>query len=494
MSDKQDKATLQPISAEEVNAPTINYPKLDFNDPSIPKYYATRDFNKEEQFLKMYGSNASKRDRRKFEKYWESDKRWEDQDAFERAEHQKWLQAFDARQQAIKTYVNNHTAQWKTASTANETARQQRMQDLKSKGYFFNPKTGLYTDTPSEFDKPATDDKVVVRPPAKTVAGITETAGTTPSKTPLVGNLEGNQDWHNYMSSKYQKVRMPDGTSAYKDSKTGMYFYNDGQSYNPSTRIKAPYKWEPLKQSSNQLASEKSYLNGKDSYRTGIIMQKDFDSLFNKYLGGKYYYKSESHLPEDKRTVNFTLIRQDPLYKQAWEEFQNLYNSDNGWLYNSYTRKKKDGGIINKHQQGGIMNQQELQQQVVQLVQAAMQGDQKASQQIEQIIQAAKNGDQQATQIAQMIQAVAKQMQGQATAAKWGAKLKYIKSLKYAKGGKACPTCMSEGGDINKPAKNNTPDTISKKPSTQKPLKKAEPVKSAACGGKAKKRYFGGWL
>jgi hypothetical protein len=32
------------------------------------------------------------------------------------------------------------------------------------------------------------------------------------------------------------------------------------------------------------------------------------------------------------------------------------------------------------------MNQQELQQQIVQLVQAAMQGDQKAGQQIEQIM------------------------------------------------------------------------------------------------------------
>lgn len=339
MSDKQDKTTLQPISAAEVNAPTVSGPKLDFNDPSIPKYYSTRDFNKEEQFLKMYGSNASKRDRRKFEKYWESDERWKDQDAFEQAEHQKWLQAFDARQQAIKTYVDGWAAQSKTASIANETARQQRIQDLKSKGYFFNPKTGLYTDTPSEFDKPVAnqgaDDKVVVRTPAKTIVG------TTPSETSLVGKLESNQDWHNYMASKYQKVSMPDGTSAYKDSKTGMYFYNDGQSYNSSTRIKAPYKWQPLKPSSSQPSSEKSYLNGKDSYETGIIMQKDFDSLFNKYLGGKYYYKSESHLPEDKHTVNFTLIRQDPLYKQAWEEFQNLYDSDDGWIYNSYTRKKK---------------------------------------------------------------------------------------------------------------------------------------------------------
>jgi hypothetical protein len=61
-------------------------------------------------------------------------------------------------------------------------------------------------------------------------------------------------------------------------------------------------------------------------------------------------------------------------------------------------------------------------------------------------------------------------MKGQATAAKWGSKLNYIKSLKYAKGGKTCPEC-GKGA----------------------PLK----VEEKACGGKAKKakkHYFGGWL
>ena len=86
-------------------------------------------------------------------------------------------------------------------------------------------------------------------------------------------------------------------------------------------------------------------------------------------------------------------------------------------------------------------------------------------------MEAAKAGDQQAVQLAQVIQQVAKQMQGQATAAKWGAKLGYIRSLKYANGGKACPTCQAGA-----------------------PIKKVE---EKACGGKAKKakkRYFGGWL
>ena len=60
-----------------------------------------------------------------------------------------------------------------------------------------------------------------------------------------------------------------------------------------------------------------------------------------------------------------------------------------------------------------------------------MQGDQQANQQIQQIMQAAQQGDQQAVQIAQMIQAVVQQMQQQQVqAAKFGAKLNYIRQLR----------------------------------------------------------------
>lgn len=103
----------------------------------------------------------------------------------------------------------------------------------------------------------------------------------------------------------------------------------------------------------------------------------------------------------------------------------------------------KQGGRFTRikyFQQGGAM-QGDVMSQVQALVQAAAQGDEQATQQITQIMEAAKSGDQQAMQIAQMIQQVVEQMQGQAAAAKWGAKLGYIKSLKYAKGGKACPAC-----------------------------------------------------
>lgn len=122
---------------------------------------------------------------------------------------------------------------------------------------------------------------------------------------------------------------------------------------------------------------------------------------------------------------------------------------------------------------------EQMQQQIVQLVQAAMSGDQQAAQQIQQIMQAAQQGDQEAMQIAQLIQQVAQQLQGQAQqqqvrAARFGSKLNYIRQLNgtcppgyemgyFKKGGSLCKKCMP---------------------------------RKAACGGKAKKRvrkaYGGG--
>ncbi len=132
------------------------------------------------------------------------------------------------------------------------------------------------------------------------------------------------------------------------------------------------------------------------------------------------------------------------------------------------------------------MDEQQLQQQIVQLVQAAMQGDQQAIQQIQQIMQAAQQGDQQAAQLAQMIQAVAQQMQQQQVqAAKFGAKLNYIRQLRgvcpegqeleyYRDGGRLCKKCvqkhkMQDGGEVP-----------------------SNPVDAFKCGRKMKRKENGG--
>lgn len=125
--------------------------------------------------------------------------------------------------------------------------------------------------------------------------------------------------------------------------------------------------------------------------------------------------------------------------------------------------------MITKYQQSG-----NVEQQIVQLVQAAMSGDQKATQYINQIMQAAKQGDKQAVQMAQYIQQVAQKLQG-SRKARLGAKLNYNQKVICAedeipvfmkRGGQLCKTCqklkqgakklqkkMQKGGWINKDKK-----------------------------------------
>jgi hypothetical protein len=43
----------------------------------------------------MYGTMGDKKDRKKFNKYWKSDQRWEDYDKFASEEHSKFMQSID---------------------------------------------------------------------------------------------------------------------------------------------------------------------------------------------------------------------------------------------------------------------------------------------------------------------------------------------------------------------------------------------------------------
>lgn len=169
---------------------------------------------------------------------------------------------------------------------------------------------------------------------------------------------------------------------------------------------------------------------------------------------------------------------------------------------------------INYFQQGGTASQQNTQQQIKTLVQAAIQGDQEATQTINQIMQNAKSGDEKSIQLAQMIQQVMQQMK---KSAKWGSKLEYIKSLKFKKGGKACPACMEKGDTIlvngqypkhwtpqqrmeydRKHPTDETKAADENHKARQLEKKKHQPKKQVEkkdSGSKTvKKRYFGGWL
>ena len=60
-------------------------------------FYSPKEFNYDEQLALKYGTDASRRDRRKFKKYWNSDQRYEDQLAFDKAENDKMFASADAR-------------------------------------------------------------------------------------------------------------------------------------------------------------------------------------------------------------------------------------------------------------------------------------------------------------------------------------------------------------------------------------------------------------
>ena len=149
-----------------------------------------------------------------------------------------------------------------------------------------------------------------------------------------------------------------------------------------------------------------------------------------------------------------------------WTPNSAINNGDE--ILNTWQESFKSGGILNynnmyynKYQDGGAApSGDDQQQQIVALVQAAMQGDDDAQQTIQQIQQAANQGDEQASQMLQVIQQIVQQMQGgqedqsnQTPAARFGAKLNYLRHLKgecpqgthleyFKAGGVLCKKCI----------------------------------------------------
>lgn len=223
-------------------------------------------------------------------------------------------------------------------------------------------------------------------------------------------------------------------------------------------------KYKPLIQNGNTL-SDTDYNN----------LKTDLNGWKTKYYPGQ-------------KLINTYLDDYSDNIKNIMSKIGGVYQNGSWYL--------KNGGMINYYQQGGAAQQQDPQEQIVALVQAAMQGDKKATQQIQQIQAAAEQGDKQAAQIMQFIQQVMQQMQQQAQKAKHGAKLQYLASLRgecpegthmtyYKAGGQICKKCIQNqiqqdkcGGKAKKKmAKGGATKTINSI--------KAEMEK---CGGKMKKK------
>ena len=235
-------------------------------------------------------------------------------------------------------------------------------------------------------------------------------------------------------------------------------------------------KYKPLVQGNNTL-SDTDYNN----------LKTDLNGWKAKYYQGQ-------------KLVNTYLEDQNDNIKNIMSKIGGVYQNGSWYL--------KNGGMINYYQQGGAAAQ-DPQQQIIALVQAAMQGDKKATQQIQQIQAAAEQGDKSATQIMQYIQQIMQQMQQQAQKAKQGAKLQYLAQLRgecpegthmtyYKAGGQICKKCVQNqiqqdkcGGKAKKKmACGGATKTIN---SIKAEMEKCGgKMKNEKCGGKMKKEKCGG--
>lgn len=189
-----------------------------------------------------------------------------------------------------------------------------------------------------------------------------------------------------------------------------------------------------------------------------IVFDPNTRKLMYSNLGNDNKWSDNAYI-NGKSAFN---IWQTPSYPQ--ENGNNNKSTPSLWEF-TYN---KSGGILNynnmyynKYQDGGAApSGDDQQQQIVALVQAAMQGDDDAQQTIQQIQQAANQGDEQASQMLQVIQQIVQQMQGgqedqsnQTPAARFGAKLNYLRHLKgecpqgthleyFKAGGVLCKKCI----------------------------------------------------
>lgn len=501
-------------------------------EPVLPASYTSRKFS-DVKLKELYGENPSASQQKKFNKYLQSEQGQWDKFYFGEQESRKVFDAAEARLKAKRDFYQKQRDE-------ERAAWEQQKQQTSS--------------TPV-----STPDSTTT--PVKPVPVNWENRATQNGFSGMA-DVKQWQEYYNSLNSQKEGFTPLDVDGKFGNSSKAAYdAWKDSVAEKQySLMVSKGATWDPVKRmwnnpkavstptptpvsptSATMTTPETAYnFIGKDSYYSLNSMQRAFDRLFNAYKKDAYSNYSNTGIHVG---LNISRLRQDPEYNDTWSNFQKQYKKrgfmESGLLGDSYV-KLKSGGKMNKikyFQQGGQSTaqarQQDIQQQIVELVQKAMQGDQDATKTINSILEAAKTGDQQAMQMAQMIQQVAQKMQGQATAAKWGAKLSYIRSLKYAHGGKTCPSC-DKGSKVKVAYKDIDKETYKKlstdkqhaasmhaehyaseynKDGTYKTVHKPTAEDSTMidkkhlsvnmkknyadkkeCGGKAKKRYFGGWL
>lgn len=530
--------------------------------PKQSPFYQKQAFDKEELFKKQYGTLASRRDKRQFEKYWNSDQRHADELAHEKAEGTKYMASIDqyidkslGREQPVQQPTSPSFYQkqdFRTTKLAELYGSNPSKRDLKQFNDYLNSEQGQADWLAHEkqessrylasFDafaenarKPILTAKmsapqqvvqVSTQPKQEVTSPVQPSSEPAPQPKPQIvpRTVRSNEEW-NSIARQHGFADM----AAVKQWQSQNGLTVDGKLGNNSLRKLQELKAASEQQAASQVNNQPSPVNtpstetvvtpqqsqmvdpafkyqrpnerffryhyngtedvkmGNDTYPV-FVTRSESISKNNKWgLKGDESYAYDPATGRVRRLQEnmFGMIQdQGDLKTPKWVEGEDWIDiSDLPTPYRGGVHKNKQGGTMSKinylklgghtAQQSAQQGAQDVQQQIRALVMAAMnEADPKhaeALQAVNQINAAADQGDPQAQQLAAMIQQEVEQLQSQARAARWGAKLNYVRSLKYARGGKTCPACEA----------------------------KQKMIEQQACGGKAKKakkRYFGGWL
>ena len=413
--------------------------------------YKRQTFDKDAEFRRLYGVNASKRDARKFNRYWNSDQRITDEKAFNADQDAAELAHVQSEQ---KKYFDSMDARIAAAREQNAARGAEALKKINA--------------------------SLAAKPVIPATKPVTETL------TP-----RSEADWNRIASeaTNGQLKTMADveawqRANGFSEDQIDGKFGNYSSSYFKSKGL-GKYQTAPVEDNNSEIPSGYVELSRQDGSTflqrqhpktsTDTSEASTFDLMgYAKTHGLNDFYNhgGKKFVRHDPFGAGDYLIGEDgKIYKAgSWGKLGDEANESNIGIvgsaaYNNYHKvlgklntfkgiqSNKQGGTMNKikyFQQGGVSPQQDIKAQIMALVQAAMKGDQKATQQVNQIMEAAKAGDQQAMQIAQIMEQVVKEMQGQAVTAKYGTKLDYLQSLKCGgkskakkkeQGGTVCPDC-----------------------------------------------------
>lgn len=426
--------------------------------PPQSTIYTPKTFDQETRFREMYGTMGDKKDRKKFNKYWKSDQRWEDYNKFASEEHSKFMQSIDntlARlkqesQQAVKNTVNSYKPFEQTVT--------QPVVD-------FNNVQSVQNWLNTKFNSGLTADNMYGQNTNNAITTALQRTDLTDVERQGLTSLQNS--WKDRMIGQKKLTSNPHSNTTKDQNISSNYFRNVSTLDNAPLDIQQMYKTSNSYNNQYQFTPEQ-LINFQGTFQNEYQALKEMERYLNKYHNANYSMNN----PEQKK------ILQDLI--------NNYYDLKETKFGGKYYQKKqfKQGGLINKHQQGGTManNEQELQKAFMAFLieDAAAQGMQIQSEEDLKAYaqQLGKEG------LQAKYQEFMQRMQG-GVKAKLGAKLDYIRKIKglcaedeelvyMKKGGRVCPVCEKKKKQAMKAEEGEKLDAVKEFKCGRK-VKKAEP-------------------